>query len=234
MASVHVSTTRADNGPKRLALALMVVAAGLSLVAGFWLHRPALKIDTATFSVVAGLYVATQAVERFVELAIAPISRLTGNPGAPNHRTNRTLVLGSISTLLGVAASAALGLYFVSMLTGSPGDHATDVQTTKSGAVACGTCVSTTTASTEVPVPQPTPTGTKPSKPTSGDHLALSVDVFITGLTIGGGTKALHDLIDRISASGGSTGGAASSSPPAPQGQQAAPAPDQAPGRPEE
>jgi hypothetical protein len=233
MASAHVSTTHADQGPKNLALLLMAVAVALSLVAGFRVHRPALKIDTATFSVVAALYVATQAVERFVELTIAPISRLTGGPSAANHRTNRTLVLGSISTLLGVLASMALGLYFVSMLTGSPGDHATDAQTTKSGAVACGTCTPSTTASSAAAVQEPTSTGTTPSKPTTGDHLALSVDVLITGLTIGGGTKALHDLIDRISASsGGSTGGAASSTPAAPQGQQAAQRQGQAPGPP--
>ena len=124
----------------------------------------------------AMFYVAAQAVERFLEplVAMDPIKRrlaseratkiaaaaasgsanatqvaATAQAALDQWRANRSVVIFAIATILGMAASAFLGLYFISSLVTGP-------------------------------VPD------------------VNVDVLVTGLVIGGGSKPLHDLITNV------------------------------------
>ena len=94
------------------------------------------------FVLLAGFYVAAQAVERLFEFVLPP------GQGSAQAKADRVFVVGGLATLLGVILSLALGLYFL---------EAIQVQ--------------------------------DPNR---------ELDVFVTGLVIGAGTKPLHDLITRI------------------------------------
>jgi hypothetical protein len=91
---------------------------------------------------VAGFYVAAQAVERLLEFVLPP------GQGSAQAKADRVVIVGGFATLLGVGLSLALGLYFL---------RAVQVQS-----------------------------------PTAW------LDVLVTGLVIGGGTKPLHDLMALI------------------------------------
>lgn len=94
------------------------------------------------FVLFAGFYVVAQAVERVLEFVLPP------GEGSAQAKADRVVVVGGLATVLGIALSLALGLYFL---------RAVQIQTP-----------------------------------------ATWLDVLITGLVIGGGTKPLHDLITRI------------------------------------
>jgi hypothetical protein len=125
----------------------------------------------------AMFYVAAQAIERVLEpiVSIDPWKRtkaknrdtamaaVASDPNQANAtaaadaqakldqwRANRAVIIWALATILGMVASAKLGLYFVSALVQADPDP----------------------------------------------HL----DIFITGLAIGGGTKPLHDLITNVQA----------------------------------
>jgi uncharacterized membrane protein YgcG len=246
-----VDTTRAASRQwYGFALLCVVATAVISYLAGFHIQTPALKVETGTFTAVAALWVATQAVERFAELTLAPL-RLKrsawafGAAKSPAYRANRTLFIGGVSTVAGALLSAFFGIYFVSMLSAAPGDGAAPprvpVTTVTTGSGVIG----------EAPAPTSSGAGSTSDEPGSKDKTALALDVFVTALAIGGGTKALHSLLDRIEAKpadsgsggsgsaggggaggGGATGGAASGGSAAPQAQSAAQGPGPAPGRP--
>jgi hypothetical protein len=210
------STTAATKPWPRFGRWSLLVAAALSAYFGFQWRQPALKISTASFAIVAGLYVATQAIERLAELAVAPwdgtrprrprfVHRLLrgyngfGARGSATYKANRTLFVGAVSTVVGVVASGLLGIYFVSTLTNQPGD----------GAAPPLPAVTTTTSLpnggpviTQCPnggLGTDSPCDTKTEGIPWHARLALSADVFVTGLALGGGTKALHDLLEHIS-----------------------------------
>ncbi|HZQ27383.1 MAG TPA: hypothetical protein VFA94_06770 [Acidimicrobiales bacterium] len=211
------STTAATKPWPRLGRRALIVAAALSAYFGFQWRQPALKINTASFAIVAGLYVATQAIERVAELVVAPwdgtrprrprfMHRLLrgyngfGAPGSATYKANRTLFVGAVSTVLGVVASGLLGIYFVSTLTNQPGDGA---------APPLPAVTTTTSLPNGGPVISQCPnaglgTDSPCNNKTEGipwhSRLALSADVFVTGLAFGGGTKVVHDLLERISA----------------------------------
>jgi hypothetical protein len=145
----------------------------LLLTLGVAVLLPAEGWDTRTFVVpsgistqfglLAGFYVAAQVIERLMELIThllptwkpppSPDTKLpeTGVVGAAYTKADRAACSLGVASLLGVAASASFGLYFVSKF---------------------------------------------------GIHTKRWVDIFVTGVVIGAGTKPLHDFISLIQNSG--------------------------------
>ena len=140
-------STDPDSWVSALALGLLLASLGLSALASSagWWHTPFTpsQKSTANFSLFAGFFVATQGIERLLEIPSALI-RL----GSADHvRANRAQIMLGIATLAGVIVSFAFGLYFLRAI---------------------------------------------------GMSTARWVDIFVSGLIIGAGTKPLHDLITTI------------------------------------
>ena len=195
-------------------LVLVAAAAALSWISAFnWPQHP-LAIDTNAFIALAALYVAAQGIERFLELTLGATS--VGHPGekakrnpvlnkpfttADRYKANRTLLFGGVATVLGVALSGATGIYLLASLSTSGGGSASSSQ---SGVTTTVTSSQSPGASLQAPGISETTSTTSPSG-ANERGIPLAVDTFITGLAIGGGTKALHDLISWIQASSSSS-----------------------------
>lgn len=106
-----VSAPNPSTGYRIAAIAVVVVAAGFSIFFGFSVKRPALAIATQTFTIFAGLFVATQAVERFTELCVAPW--IGGASADGQERADKAILTGAIATLIGVVISGTVGLYLI-------------------------------------------------------------------------------------------------------------------------
>jgi hypothetical protein len=103
------------------------------------------------FQLLAGFYIAAQAIERFIEL----VSRSPFPPDADAKDTRsvaqKKWIYAALAVLLGVGASLTFGLYFLEAV--------------------------------------------------GANSAPAWADVFVTGLFISGGTKAVHELIGKIEAS---------------------------------
>ena len=108
-AAEHVEAAAPVGSPDALGVGfagLLLVAAAILVVTGVT-TGPEFAPDK-DFQLFAGFYVVAQAVERLVELlrALLPGRSVIG-------KANVALITGALSVLLGVAASAGLGLYFL-------------------------------------------------------------------------------------------------------------------------
>jgi zinc transporter ZupT len=89
----------------------LTLAGALSFMFGYLVEQPSVRIDTSGFIITAGLFVGALAIERMTELLIAPwVGDIHGKAG-------RTVVIGSVTAVLGVITAGSLGLYLLEILT---------------------------------------------------------------------------------------------------------------------
>jgi hypothetical protein len=122
------------SGAARLALAVLLAAAiGVAVImnAAGWTNQPFTppKGDV-NFTLLAGFYVGAQIIERLMEL-VAPLlpawppAAATGNVKAAHVKADRAKVALGVAAVLGVAASAGFGLFFLQVL-GIDASHTID------------------------------------------------------------------------------------------------------------
>jgi len=161
-------TTKADSAVKVIALVALLggllycmLVAGLAGVS----HAQPFQVDLANFSLFAAFIVVAGAIERFLE-PLAAVMPPWGDTSAT--KADRSLVLGAVALLVGIAISSVFGLYFLEAIgvkIGSVVGSGDNAQIILKG---------------------------------SGDKLLRGLDIFITALIITGGTKPLHDMISSI------------------------------------
>jgi hypothetical protein len=93
--------------------AIVFGVAVIIILLGGWDSKGAFAPDADNFKLLAGFYVLAQAIERLVEQLRPFLPDKT-----PTGKANVALVAFAFSTVLGVAASAGLGLYFLDAVTG--------------------------------------------------------------------------------------------------------------------
>lgn len=165
-----------DSSPSALRIGVSYVVVALSGVIAWLIYTksdPApLVVDVEAFSVFAPLYIAAQAIERFLE------------PFAARWSTTTTekLTLKRARTMKDVAAVEAAEL----ALAKAKAKRAIPLWAAASslGLLVCSMLGLGLIAAVS-------------ATPPSGEFVR-TVDVLITGLTVGAGTKPLHDLISRL------------------------------------
>ena len=188
--------------------AFVILAAGLAIA---WLVYVALNpadfVPNANYVPFAGLFVLALAIERLLEpfsgyvlpkteiqknardsaVATAKNTQTHGalkNAANAQHdldrlRSSRAVILWAVAAGLAMLASASLGFFLLRSLDAAP------ATTTKSA-------ISATKGTNTTPTRTDRESG-------SADPNRL-LDLFITGLVVGAGTKPLHDLVSRIQA----------------------------------
>lgn len=95
----------ASRGARLVALLLLVVGFALAV----WVPgKDAMFTPESGFVLLAGFYIAAQAVERLLELALPP------GGGTAQAKADRALIMGGLACMVGIAASLVLGLRFLS------------------------------------------------------------------------------------------------------------------------
>jgi MFS family permease len=193
---------QAPADPRALLAAAVIVFGGWLLCWLLYLGvNPADYIPTGNYTTFAGLFVTALAIERLLEpfsglvmpttdqrkaeRDAARASFALGNSATTASdvqqakkryayvRTSRAVILWAVATLLGMILAAVFGLFLVR----------------------------TTTTTGKIPAVQPGIRVTAPNHKTAPKDPNRFVDLLVTGLVVGAGTKPLHDLISRVQAS---------------------------------
>ena len=212
-----------------LIAALVIVGAAWGVGWKIYTHfNPADFKPAANYTAFAGLFVVALAVERLLEPfsglivpsadstkktrdAAVNIAKSTGNAAdkktavnaqakAATAKSNRAVMMWASAAAIAMLASAGLGLFLLRSL-----DTASTTTTAPAATPPAGANANTP------PAPSPSPsTPSTPSTPSKDPNRAI--DLLLTGLVVGAGTKPLHDLVTRVQASSSSSGSGGSGS----------------------